>query len=146
MSTPEQPKQSAATHGGKPKILVADDDGTMRTFIRAVLSSDYDLVEAADGRQAIEILDTVEDIVGVISDDRMPHASGFEVSAHVRDTERLSGIPVILMTAKETSSPSRQAESRMAGAAAFLNKPFTRTQLQVLLGMLVKLGPVRKSA
>lgn len=130
----------------KPRVLVADDDNVIRTFVRAILSADYEIVEAADGAEAIRILDGSNDIMCVLADDRMPNATGFDVSTHVRDTARLRSIPVAIMTAKETSTALRQVQSRQAGAVAFLNKPFTRPQILRLVEALVRQREIRKTA
>ncbi len=130
----------------RQRILVADDDLVMRTFIRAIFGAEYELVDAADGREALEILEGSSAFACILADDRMPHATGFDVAIHVRDTARLRHIPVILMTAKETNTTARQVESRRVGAAAFLNKPFTRTQIVALVEMLMRMRNIRKTA
>lgn len=121
----------------RPRILIADDDAISRTLIRGSLGADFELVEARDGQQAIDTLNESNDFVCVITDDRMPHKSGFEVAEHVRDSASHKHIPVLLITASETNTIARQVESTRAGASAFLNKPFTRAQLQRLVGLLV---------
>jgi CheY-like chemotaxis protein len=141
-STPE----SGMFAESKARILVADDDPVMRTFVRAILATDYDIVEVRDGGEAIARLDGDATFDLVLADDRMPIATGFDVAAYVRDSDRLRHVPVILMTAKETSTAARQAESRAVRAVAFLNKPFTRIQLRTLVDAIVRGRRVRRPA
>ena len=127
------------------RILVADDDGVIRTFIRASLSPEYTVVEARDGNEALEALRSPEGFSCAIFDDRMPHMSGFQLAEHVRDSAHLRHMPVILITAKD-NTVERQVRSRQAGVSAFLNKPFSRVQLLRLVELLLIMRPARKTA
>jgi two-component system chemotaxis sensor kinase CheA len=61
------------------------------------------VVEAEDGRQAIDILKNDADFKLVILDVMMPYADGYEVLKHIREDERLKEVPVIISTADRTT-------------------------------------------
>ena len=130
----------------RPRVLVVDDDGTARLLMKASLMGEYTIVEARDGREALEILEASPDFACVITDDRMPIVTGHEVAAHVRDSARLRHIPVLLVTAGDTNTATRQAEGTRTGAAAFLNKPFTRTQLTSIVRLVMRSRPAPRLA
>ncbi len=82
------------------KVLIADDDRDYRILWSAVLEAeDLQVIEAEDGRQAIEILDRDCDFKLIILDVMMPYAGGYEVLRHIRSIKPLKEIPVIISTA-----------------------------------------------
>ena len=82
----------------KVKILVVDDESRMRKLVSDFLiKKDYQVVEAADGQEAIDIFFEQNDISLVILDVMMPKMDGWEV---LREIRSYSKIPVIMLTAK----------------------------------------------
>lgn len=86
------------------RVLIADDDRDARVLWKAVAEAEFLLVvEAEDGRQAIEILDKDSDFKLIILDVMMPYVEGYEVLRHIRQDDRLKDIPVIISTADRTT-------------------------------------------
>ncbi len=86
------------------RVLVADDDRDARVLWTAVAEAeDLTVVEAEDGREAIEILKNDPDFALVITDVMMPLADGYEVLKFIREDERLKHLPVILSTSDRTT-------------------------------------------
>ncbi len=86
------------------KVLIADDDRDARVLWTAVAEAEaLGVVEAEDGRQAIEILKSDADFTLIILDVMMPYVDGYEVLKHIREDERLKDIPVIISTADRTT-------------------------------------------
>lgn len=139
------PRTQNAPEAPRRRILVADADGVARTLIRASLSTEFTIVEARDGNEALDALASPEGFACAIFDDRMPHLSGFDLAEHVRDSAHLRHMPVILVTAKGATL-ERQFRSRQAGVAAFLDKPFSRIHLERLVNLLLVVRPIRKTA
>ncbi len=108
------------------RILVADDDAQMQLAVKASLSrAGYDVVVAANGRQALKFLE--EDTFDVIvSDQRMPEMTGQELLAAIQ--ERELDIPFIMITAYGTINQA--VEAMQLGAADFITKPFSAEDLQ----------------
>jgi CheY-like chemotaxis protein len=86
------------------RVLIADDDRDARVLWSAVAEAEnLQVIEAEDGRQAIEILDRDSDFRLIILDVMMPYVEGYEVLKHIRSVERLKAIPVIISTADRTT-------------------------------------------
>src|SRR5262245_7713145 len=87
------------------RVLVIDDDRDARVLWTAVAEAEnLTVVEAIDGREAIETLKNDPDFVLVITDVMMPLADGYEVLKFIRDDERLKNLPVIISTSYRTTS------------------------------------------
>jgi DNA-binding response OmpR family regulator len=106
-------------------VLLVDDDPTFRTLLRLTLPSDgFEVMEAADGAEALHLLDEQAPDV-VVLDWNMPERSGGEVLAELR--RRGSEVPVIVLTAERDAEP--RAVARQLGADEFLTKPFSPLRL-----------------
>jgi len=117
------------------KILVADDDPAILRLVSAIVEKEgYTVVAARDGREAYKYLQE-SDFVACVFDVMMPHIQGPELVRHMKTEKRLMKIPVMMMTAEQ--NPKLSSDSFAAGAVVFLPKPFTTSQLQVMLRMLI---------
>ncbi len=86
------------------RVLIADDDRDARVLWTAVAEAEnLQVIEAEDGRQAIEILDRDNDFKLVILDVNMPFVEGYEVLRHMRQNDGLKEVPVIVSTADRTT-------------------------------------------
>ena len=118
------------------RILVADDDPAILRLVTAIVEKEgYEVVPARDGREAYKILQSDADFVAGIFDVVMPHIQGPELVRYMKTEKRLMRIPVMMMTAEQ--NPKLSSDSFAAGAVVFLPKPFTTSQLQVMLRMLI---------
>lgn len=116
----------------KTKILIADDEESLRVLLKAVVASEenFELVEAVDGDDAlVKVKQDKPDIL--ILDVMMPGQSGFEVCESIKADETLKDIKVIILTAKGQDSDKEWADS--VGADYFLSKPFSPLELLDLL-------------
>ncbi|MCA1849573.1 MAG: response regulator [Acidobacteria bacterium] len=118
------------------RILVADDDPAILRLVTAIVEKEgYIVVPARDGREAYKLLQTDADFLAGIFDVMMPHIQGPELVRYMRTEKRLMRIPVMMMTAEQ--NPKLSSDSFAAGAVVFLPKPFTTSQLQIMLRMLI---------
>ena len=86
------------------KVLTADDDRDARVLWSAVAEAEnLTVVEAEDGREAIEKLKNESDLVLVVTDVMMPFVDGYEVLKFIREDERLMHLPVIVSTSDRTT-------------------------------------------
>ncbi len=108
------------------RILVVEDNTDMRGYIRSILRDKFDVVEAANGAEALNVL-TAQNIDFIISDLMMPVMDGIELSRRVKENFAISHIPFLMLTAK-TSQQSRIDSYRM-GVDEYLLKPFDETLL-----------------
>ena len=106
------------------KILSVDDSATIRRIVgRVVATLGMDLLEAADGAQAMAVLETSHaDVALVVLDVNMPVMDGYEVLLAIRKDPRFQSIPVMMLTTE--AERHRILEFIQAGAANYLVKPF----------------------
>jgi CheY-like chemotaxis protein len=120
----------------KGRILVADDDPAILRLVATILEKEgFEVIKATDGREAYKTLQADSDFTAAVFDVVMPHITGPELVRHMRTEKRFMKIPVMMMTAEQ--DPKLSSDSFAAGAVVFLPKPFTTSQLQTMLRMLV---------
>ncbi|HWS53482.1 MAG TPA: response regulator [Pyrinomonadaceae bacterium] len=118
------------------RILVADDDPAILRLVTAIVEKEgFTVVPARDGREAYKLLQSEGDFAACVFDVMMPHIEGPELVRYMKTEKRLMKIPVMMMTAEQ--NPKLSSDSFAAGAVVFLPKPFTTSQLQVMLRMLI---------
>jgi two-component system, NtrC family, response regulator PilR len=118
---------NAAAAPGKVRILVVDDEPSMREMLRIVLRRDgYDVVIAENGRDAIELLRT-SNIDLLLSDIKMPDVTGVDVLRAAKDINR--DIVAFMMTA--FASTSTAVEAMRLGAVDYFTKPFSMDELRL---------------
>ena len=117
----ERTRQKGAMVIEKLKILVVDDESRMRKLVRDFLTkSNYDVVEAEDGAQAVDIFFEQNDIALVILDVMMPKMDGWQVCREIRE---YSKVPIIMLTAK--SDERDELLGFELGVDEYISKPFS---------------------
>ncbi len=113
-----------------PKILLVEDSQTTRALLSKYLTGHYELLHAADGQAAWELLNARADIELVITDIQMPRMSGQQLLAAIRKgtAEHLRNLPVIVMTTTDDKSDRNLAF--LNGANDFITKPIDELELQ----------------
>lgn len=105
----------------KPVLLIAEDNEELRKFVAIHFESRFTVVEAEDGRIALEKAEEqIPDVV--ITDLMMPNICGDELCNKLKHDERTSHIPIILLTA--VHSKESEIESLKRGADDYITKPF----------------------
>ena len=112
----------------KPMILIVDDEPVNRNILRAILGDEYHLLEAADGREAVELLTAHEqEVEAVILDLLMPRMDGWEFLEQYAKAAQWKDIPVIAASGDERSQTERRCLEM--GAWDFIRKPFDPTMV-----------------
>jgi DNA-binding NtrC family response regulator len=107
------------------RILVADDEPNLRRVLTAILRREgYEVIQAADGAEALELLAQPVDVV--ITDLKMPRVDGMEVLRHA--SVQHPNVPVIMITAFGTVDNAVAAVK--AGAFDYIEKPFEQEQIR----------------
>ena len=105
----------------KVKILVVDDESRMRKLVRDFLTrQNYEVLEAADGEEALDIFYKDKAIALLILDVMMPKMNGWEVCREIRQTSK---VPIIMLTAK--SDESDELMGFDLGVDEYITKPFS---------------------
>ncbi|MCA0329940.1 MAG: response regulator [Actinobacteria bacterium] len=110
-----------------PRILIVDDELTVRMLLRDVLEIEgYEVVEAEDGPEALALMGQQRPDL-VLLDIMMPGMSGIDVLAQVRSDVALHDLPVVLLTAAGDDDTTWAGWT--TGASLYLNKPFDHVNL-----------------
>lgn len=128
-------QQEDIVHHGDEFILVVEDDVEIRLMIKELLESSYAILEASNGREALEIISEQRPIL-VISDIIMPVMDGVEFVKKMKASDFTRHIPIILLSSK--NSIESQIEGFETGADAYINKPFNFRHLEALVKSLLK--------
>ena len=128
-------QQLVEAQGEKPTLLIIDDNNDIRQYERTLLQDRYIVLEAADGKEGIEIaMREVPDLV--ICDVMMPIMDGLEFTERLKTHVATSHIPVIMLTAKNLEE--HRAEGYDHGADSYITKPFHAKVLLARIDNLLK--------
>jgi DNA-binding response OmpR family regulator len=117
-------------------VLIADNDtSNLFSLTKVIEKEGFTVLVASDGREARKMLQDPQDIVAAIFRPVIPHISGPDLVRYMRREEHLRKIPVIMMT--QADSIRISCEGLAAGAVVLLPEPFSLSQVQNLLHMLV---------
>ncbi|NNE93919.1 MAG: response regulator [Verrucomicrobiales bacterium] len=137
------PVSEDARTGSRPRLLVIDDNADMREYFERLLSPAYDLNLIGDGRKALELIKSVPPDL-VLSDVMMPGLDGFELLREIRSDANISGIPVILVSARK--GEEARIEGIAAGADDYMTKPFSSKELVARVSGALELAKLRQKA
>jgi CheY-like chemotaxis protein len=115
------------------RILICDDDVTVRLLVRVVLDADYEFGEASDGTEALELARRERPDL-VILDLMLPRRNGFDVLEELQRDARLADVPTVVVTA----SPEQEGAALAAGADRFFMKPFEPDELKTAVAELLE--------
>ncbi len=123
----------------KGRLLVVEDDATLRKYICLILTQgDYDVVEAEDGEQAIEAIRSGDNpllVDAILCDLVMPKVSGMEAIAYFRS--QFEGVPILVLTGKATIENIN--ELYLQGVVECLLKPIGPEKLLPAVERAVKM-------
>lgn len=119
----------------RPRVLVCDNEPALRGLVLGALrTADYELHEARDGDESLELARELEPDL-IVLDMMMPGRTGFQVLEELRVEERFRDTPVIMLTARAQASDRLAAAD--AGVSVFVPKPFSPLELSALVGQLL---------
>lgn len=128
----------------KERILVVEDDTSLRQWIDFELSFDgYEVIQAADGAQALAEVDRQESLDLILLDVQLPGMDGFEICSRIQQLPAMSAVPVIFLTARASLDDKLNGFS--AGAVDYLTKPFKMAELKARVLALMRSKAVQRS-
>ena len=105
----------------KIKVLVVDDEALMRKLVKDFLvKKGYEVIEAEDGEQALDVFYSDKTISLIILDVMMPRLNGWQVCREIRETSK---VPIIMLTAKATETDELQGFE--LGVDEYISQPFS---------------------
>jgi len=115
-------------------VLIVDDSPEIRAYVRRHLSSDYRVVEAANGVEGLaRARQTLPDLI--VSDVKMPEMDGYAFCRALKQDPELDFIPIILLTVKD--SQESRLEGLQEGVDDYMTKPFEIAELQARVRNLI---------
>ena len=126
--------QSIFIRKNASKILVVEDNEELLALMLQVLSKNYHVFTAKNGKQAMNII-MKEKLDLVVSDVMMPIMDGIELTKQLKSDKRFWQLPVILLTAKNKEEDKTEAYA--VGADAYITKPFKFDELEVRINALL---------
>jgi signal transduction histidine kinase/CheY-like chemotaxis protein len=128
------PAGPAAQPGG-PLVLVVEDHPDLRAYISGQLSPDYQVLEAEEGEKGWQLAEEhLPDLV--VSDVMMPGLNGMQLLERLKNSDKTSHIPVILLTAR--AGRENRLDGLSTGADDYLTKPFDAEELRVRVRNLIR--------
>ena len=116
------------------RILAVDDEPDLRSLLRILLKNKgYEVLEAASGQEAVDLVRSEPRIDLVIMDIMMPGLNGVQACAEIR---KFSTVPMLFLTAK--SQLADKAEAYASGGDDYLAKPFSQGELQMKVESLTR--------
>ncbi len=109
-------------------ILVVDDSTIISNFVKKIFSDTYNVLVAQDGKEALNIVSTNENIVAMLLDLNMPNVNGFEVLNYFRANSLFTKIPVSIITGEDSKENIERAFTYPI--ADVLSKPFNERDVK----------------
>lgn len=118
----------------KTCILIIEDNKDLRTYLKESLSDNYVILEAEDGKEGINTAFTMMPDL-IVTDIMMPDIDGIKLCTQLKNDERTSHIPIIILTAKATSED--KITGLQTGADDYIIKPFSMPELKTRISNLL---------
>ena len=122
------------SNGEKPLILIIDDEKEILNLLKDILSPNYSIIEAGDGKEGVEKLKHHQPTV-IISDVMMPNMTGIELLKEIKNNQLISHIPVVFLSSKATMED--QISNYERGLEFFIAKPFNSKLLLSVVNRIV---------
>lgn len=120
------------------QILIVEDNELSRDMLREILSDEYRILEAENGKEALDILENHKDDINLILlDVMMPVMGGYAFLDKIKEDSELALIPVIVMT--QSNSEEDEVNALVHGAADFVPKPYRPKVIRHRVASLIRL-------
>jgi PAS domain S-box-containing protein len=138
----ERETATEPAQGPKHRVLIADDNADMRSYLARLLAERYEVETVANGAEALSALGRAPLPDLVLTDVMMPVMDGFELLQRLRAAERTRTLPVIMLSAR--AGEDARVEGLHAGADDYLVKPFTARELTARVRSQIAMAQSRR--
>jgi CheY-like chemotaxis protein len=118
------------------KILVADDEPSIRSLVKKLLGKNCTILEASDGKEAVALALTEKPDL-ILMDILMPNMDGLTACYTIRTNEVTKEIPVVMITAVDYELNKKLSQDIM-GAHGYITKPFNSKELMDTIGQFLQ--------
>lgn len=119
-------------------IIVADDSEIIKNIVEKALSSEFNVLKASNGKEAIDhiVNDTERKIVGLLLDLNMPEYDGFMVLNYFKNNNLFNRIPVAIISGDDSKDTIDKAFTY--GIVDMLNKPFSMDNVKNIVNKMIR--------
>lgn len=117
------------------KVLLVEDNEDFRTYLNSVISNDYEVMVAGNGKEGLDALEHYKPDL-IVSDIMMPEMNGYEMMQEIRDREEYKTIPFVFLSAKDSASDIETGIN--LGADIYLPKPVKNSLLLTHIKALLR--------
>ena len=121
--------------GELTRLLIVEDNDDLRQFLVSILQSDYDAMQASNGREGLEKAQS-EQPDFILTDVMMPEMDGLEMVHRIKADQNISHIPIVILSAK--ASMDDRLEGLRAGVNDYITKPFSATYLKQRMANIIQ--------
>jgi CheY-like chemotaxis protein len=115
-----RPSAVAQSRPGRKTILLVDHDASLRARLRALLELHYDVLEASDGMEAVEMTSRIQPPAMIVCDTQMPRVDGFTLAKILRQNPVTKRVPIMFVSAQH--SPQHVTQALVIGVSQYLPK------------------------
>jgi len=119
----------------RKKVLVADDEPSVRSLLKRTLSKNYSVLEASDGEEAVDMARSQKPDI-ILMDILMPKVDGYTACCMIKKDPVTKMIPIVMLTALCQRLNMRLGKEM--GADGYITKPFTSQEILDTVGQLLK--------
>lgn len=124
------------------KILVADDSNIIRNIVQKLASDKFEVLEAHDGKEAIEVINLeYQNLVGLLLDLNMPNVNGFEVLNFFNNNNLFARIPVTIITGDDSKETVMKVFDYPI--VDVLNKPFNEVDVERVINKMINFSSLK---
>jgi PleD family two-component response regulator len=105
---------------GRKTIMIVDDDASMRARLRAGIEAYYDVVEAKDGMEAVDLAGKIPPLAMIVCDVVMPRVDGFTLARIMKGHPVMKRVPIMFVSSRDT--PQDVTQAMVLGACQYLLK------------------------
>jgi CheY-like chemotaxis protein len=127
---------TAARPTGRKTIMLVDADAGLRARLRALLELHYDVIEAKDGMEAVEMTSGIQPPAMIVSDTAMPRLDGFTLAKILRSNPVMRRVPIMFVSAEDT--PQHVTQALVIGVSQYVPKKTPLAQIAEKIRKIVQ--------
>ena len=116
-------------------IIIADDSKIVKNIIKKALSENFQILEASNGKEVIDLINSNNNIIGILLDLNMPYYNGYYVLDYFRNNVLVDKIPIAIISGDDTKDTIKNIFNYKI--VDILSKPFTQEQIKDITNKMI---------